>query len=204
MYEIELKVRADHEAIRRRLEELSADACGAVEQRDTYYDAPMRSFAETDEALRIRRETPIEPAAEAGETTTRITYKGPLLDAESKSRTEHETNVDDGDTMDAILRSLGFEPAATVEKRRRRFFYDGYTVVLDTVDGLGEFLEVETDVELDDEGTPSGDRSTAGGTVADHPTVVEARMGAKAVLERLGADPGEQIRTSYLGMLLDK
>ncbi|MFT4903554.1 MAG: adenylate cyclase class 2 [Natronomonas sp.] len=175
MYEVEVKVQAEHDAVRERLAELGADPAGTVEQADTYYDHPVREFAETDEALRIRRET------FDGEMEAKVTYKGPLVEAESKTREELETGVENGETMASVLAKLGFEPAATVEKVRERFEYDGYTVTLDTVAGLGEYVEVETEAE----------------------EVEAAREGALDVLCDLGLDPSEQIRTSYLGLLLD-
>lgn len=77
--EVEVKVPADLDQIRDRLAEESADPVDVVDQIDTYYDAPHRSFPHTDEALRLRRESL------AGEKTNRarITYKGPLLEGES-------------------------------------------------------------------------------------------------------------------------
>jgi adenylate cyclase class 2 len=179
MYEVELKVRADHERVRERLADVGATGAGGVTQVDTYYDAPHRDFASTDEALRLRRETPVEEDG-ATETVTKLTYKGPLVEAESKTRREHETVVLDDDEAAAILSGLGFEPAATVEKHRRFFRHDGYTVTLDRVDGLGEFVEVETEAEA----------------------VEPAREGAIDVMAALGLDHDEQIRTSYLGLLL--
>ena len=177
MYEVELKVRASHEAVRERLSALGAERVGRVRQVDTYYDAPHRDFAETDEALRIRREE-----ADDG-STTRITYKGPLVEAASKTRREVETGVDDADRLDEILGALGFSPAAVVEKDRERYALDGYTVTLDTVGDLGEFVEIDREA-----------------TEADLETVREA---AAAHLRDLDLDPDEQIRTSYLGLLLD-
>ena len=177
MYEVEVKVAADLDAVAERLDELGAEQTGDVEQVDTYYDAPHREFAETDEALRVRRET------EDGETAARITYKGPLVETESKTREEHETTVTDGETADDIFENLGFEPAATVEKDRRFYRYDGYTVTLDAVEGVGEFVEVETETDQDG--------------------VERAREGAFDVLADLGLDADEQTRRSYLGMLLD-
>ncbi len=175
MYEVEMKVRADHDRVRTRLSELDAVPSGTVRQVDTYYDHPGRDFATTDEALRIRRETT------DGGDETRVTYKGPLVEAESKTRAEFETRIDDGETFAAILDNLGFDPAATVEKTRERYGYDDYTVTLDTVSGLGEFLEVETEAEV----------------------IEPAREGAAELLVRLGFDPDAQIRRSYLGMVLD-
>jgi adenylate cyclase class 2 len=177
MYEVELKVRADHDAVRSRLAEMDAERVGAVRQADTYYDAPHREFAETDEALRLRRERDEDDRSEA-----RVTYKGPLVEAASKTREEFETGVTDGETMDEVFQSLGFSPAATVEKRRERFAVEGYTVTLDDVADLGTFVEVEREVP--------------------ESQVDQAREGAFEVLRSLGLDPDDQIRTSYLGMLL--
>ena len=194
MYEVEIKVPADLEATRERLREAGAERVDARRQRDTYYDAPHREFAETDEALRIRRETPLaedggsssegealsdaEPAASAT-----VTYKGPLLEAASKTRAEHETGVDDGEALAAVLSGLGFEPAATVEKRREFWSYDGFTVTLDAVTGLDEYVEIEREVEAESE-------------------VDAARDAAVEALDRLGLDAADQVRTSYLGLLL--
>jgi adenylate cyclase class 2 len=176
MYEVEVKVRADHGAVRAALSAAGASAEGSVEQTDTYYDAPHRDFAATDEALRVRRER-------RDGTETLLTYKGPLVDDASKTREEHETAVCDAAALRDVLDALGFEPAATVEKERERFRLDGYTVTLDDVAGLGEFVEVERDV-------PESE-------------VKRARDGARALLRDLDLDPDDQIRTSYLGLLLD-
>ena len=173
-----MKVRADHEAVERRLDAVDAVPVERVRQVDTYYDAPHRDFAESDEALRIRRETPA-----GGGESARVTYKGPLVDRVSKTREEVETGVDDGDRLGEILTHLGFDPAATVEKSRVRYAVDGYTVTLDEVAGLGEFVEVEREVEAGD--------------------VESAQAGAFDLVERLGLDPDDGIRTSYLGLLLD-
>ncbi len=190
-----MKVAAAHGPVRERLAAQEAVPVDAVVQEDVYYDAPHRDFAETDEALRIRREATIEggldqdaPPAAAFERVdpaafeANVTYKGPLVEAESKTREEFETLVEDGETMDEILARLGFDPAATVRKRRERFALDGYTVTLDAVEGLGEYVECEVET---DEGA-----------------VEDAREGAFEVLRSLGLDPDEQIRTSYLGLLL--
>lgn len=179
MYEVEVKVPADHDSVRNRLGALGAESLGTVVQRDTYYDAPHRAFAETDEALRVRR-IHDEATAEGEPDETRITYKGPRVDRESKTRREHETRVDDDETVDSLLRALGFDPVAVVEKRRDSYHVDGYTVTLDTVTDVGDYVEVET--ESDDVDT--------------------AREGAFRVLDDLGLDPDDQVRTSYLGLLL--
>ncbi|MDX1748611.1 MAG: class IV adenylate cyclase [Halobacteriales archaeon] len=101
MYEVELKLRTEHGPVRERLAELGAEEARHVRQEDTYYDVPHRDFAETDEAIRVRRETDGEG------TTVKLTYKGPLVEAASKTREEHETVVADGDALRGILEGLG-------------------------------------------------------------------------------------------------
>ncbi|WP_058366665.1 class IV adenylate cyclase [Haloparvum sedimenti] len=186
MYEVELKVPADLDAVRERLEAAGAQRETALEQVDTYYDAPDRDFAETDEALRLREETPLggESGSEDGAApTTKVTYKGPLVDDDSKSREEHETAVADGSAMAGVLEGLGYEPAATVRKERTFYAFEELTVTLDAVDEVGEYVEVET-------------------TVATEAEVPVARDRAAAALRDLGLDPADAIRTSYLGMRL--
>ena len=181
MYEVEMKVRADHDPVRTRLADLDAESRGTVTQADTYYDAPHRSFAETDEAVRIRRETPAGDDG-TGTGTTVLTYKGPLVEEASKTRVERETGVENGEAMGVILESLGFDPVATVEKRRERFSMEGVTITLDTVTGLGGFVEAETE--------------------ADESGRVAAREQVASTLSALGLDEDEQTRTSYLELLL--
>ncbi|NIB99543.1 class IV adenylate cyclase [Halobacterium sp. R2-5] len=203
MYEVEVKVPASHDAVRAALADAGAEPAGTVAQADTYFDAPHREFAETDEALRVRR---VANAAESFERDpgenlgtaidavldgeyradgeSRVTYKGPLLEAESKTREEFETSVASGAEMRDILDRLGFAPAATVRKLRETHHVDGFEVLLDAVEDVGEYVEVETEVETD----------------AD---VEAAREDAYALLRELGLDPADQIRTSYLGLKLD-
>jgi adenylate cyclase class 2 len=195
MFEVEIKVPADVDAVRDRLRDAGAERVDARRQRDEYYDAPHRDFAETDEALRMRRETPLpdgigssDGTTAGGDSpvppeTTKLTYKGPLLDEASKTRAEHETEVSDAAGAAGVLSGLGFEPAATVVKRREFWAFDGFTVTLDAVDGLGEFVEIER-------------------SVADESAIEAVRDDALAALDRLGLDGDEQVRTSYLGLLL--
>ncbi|MFB6086580.1 MAG: class IV adenylate cyclase [Halodesulfurarchaeum sp.] len=178
MYEVELKVRAAHEAVRPALDAAGASERETVEQRDVYFDAPHRDLASRDEALRLREET------DTGGTTAVLTFKGPRLDRESQTRTEYETAIGSPAELKTALEALGFEPAATVEKTRERFELDGFTVSLDSVAELGEFVEVET--------------------TASEADIEQAQRAVAATLERLGLDPEAQISTSYLELLLDE
>lgn len=133
---------ADSAALRRRIESLGATAHPALHQSDTYFAHPARDFAQTDEAFRLRR---------VGDENT-LTWKGPLLDSQTKTREEIEVPVAPGggaaEQMTALLRALGFRPVRTVEKTRHPFYlsWEGrdFELALDSVSGLGDFLEIET------------------------------------------------------------
>lgn len=205
MFEVELKLRAAHGPIRERLEAMDARNVGRVTQVDTYYNAPDRDFATTDEALRLREESDTggqsagerasedsgesdtdAPVGDEGGTDERVllTYKGSLVDDSSKTRTEAETRVVDGDAVRNILAGLGYDAAATVEKRRDRYAVADCRVTLDRVSGIGEFVEVEYH-----EPVVEGDIDGARGAVTD-------------LVTALGLDPAASIQTSYLGLQL--
>lgn len=141
-YEVELKFRvADPQELGRRLQELGAVWSEPVRQQDTYFGHPTRSFAETDEALRIRQ---------VGETAV-LTYKGPVIDSATKTRQEIEVPVAEEPAAAAHLRSilthLSFRTVRDVCKFRRTATVRWRDVVVtcgwDDVAPLGTFLELE-------------------------------------------------------------
>jgi adenylate cyclase class 2 len=102
-------------------------------QRDIYYNSPIRDFRTTDEALRLREDN----------GKYYITYKGPKISSMSKSRLEIEVEIADLDPMAQILEKLGFVRVLTVEKIRKKFKYKNFTILLDYVKNLGNFIEIE-------------------------------------------------------------
>jgi len=110
---------------------------GELRQEDDYYEHPARSFAETDEAVRIRREY------RADEVLASFAYKGPNMARHGQEREELETRVADAAVMCAALERLGFKPVASVYKQRKTLVKGDVTVCLDRVDGLGCFFELE-------------------------------------------------------------
>lgn len=176
-FEVEQKHRVDDpEALKRRLAERGATPGSAIEQSDTYFAHPCRDFARTDEALRIR--------AVAGECF--VTYKGPKLDAASKTRREIELPLAAGEhEWTELLASLGFQPVMTVHKSRRPFAleHQGTTVhgAWDEVGGIGIFVELEL--------------------TADQVSLDRAREIVKSLADELRLGPSE--RRSYLEMLLE-
>lgn len=155
-FEVEQKFPVDDAAaLERRLRELGAKDAGAagagiVEQVDRYFNHPARDFARTDEALRLRQ---------VGEANF-VTYKGPKLDATTKTRREIELPLPSGaaaaEGFAELLAALGFRSVAEVRKTRRllEIPWDGCTIeaALDDVAGLGTFLELELSAEGEAEG----------------------------------------------------
>ncbi len=127
--------------LERRLRALGAQQRETADQTDRYFAHPGRNFAQTDEALRLRR---------IGELNF-ITYKGPKLDATTKTRREIEIGLAPGqaaagDAAD-LLSAIGFTTVAEVSKRRRDFTVTWHGqaigVSLDEVAELGDFVELE-------------------------------------------------------------
>ncbi len=174
MIEVEIKARVDSGALRLSLAREGAVLEKAVEQTDLYFNAPDRDFGRTDEALRLRLE----------EGRVFLAYKGKKIDAMSKTRKEVEVEVSDFGRMEDILLSLGFTRSLRVHKIREIYHLGDTVVCLDRVDGLGEFVEMET-------------------LVADTEGVEKRRDWLIAEMRRLGVE-GELIRESYLEMLLEK
>jgi len=145
-YEVELKFRVpDLPAFARQLADLHVSISSAQEEIDLYLAHPCRDFAQTDEALRLRRQ---------GDANF-ITYKGPKLDATTKTRREIELPLGQGgasrESWQALLEAIGFRPVAEVHKSRRKAKvpWQGRTVEtsLDEVHGAGTFVEFELVVD---------------------------------------------------------
>ena len=147
-YEVENKFAAVQLArVVEQLEDLGAEFRDVIEQVDLYFAHPVRNFAETDEALRIRR---------IGETNL-VTYKGPKIDKATKTRREIELPLAPGaervESYGELLVALGFRQVAEVSKRRRggRVQWKQWPVelALDAVAELGQYVELEIVVEED-------------------------------------------------------
>jgi adenylate cyclase class 2 len=142
LYEVEQKFPLANRAdVRQQLMTLGAKFAEPIKQADTYFAHPARDFGKTDEALRLRQ---------VGEQNF-LTYKGPKLDAQTKTRREIELPVASGlaaaEQFAELLLALGFRRVLTVCKRREpgQLVWDGQEVhiALDHVERLGDFLELE-------------------------------------------------------------
>jgi len=173
MLEVEVKARVDDlEALKGKLEEMGFTSSGTEEHSDIYLNHPARDFASTDEALRLRS------VKRGGKENLILTYKGPKVDASTKTREEVNVQVK-GDAL-SLLECNGFTSVMTVRKEREVYVKDDIEVCLDTVPELGTFVEVECQShELE-----------------------EARTRVLALAKALGLEDLE--RRSYLELLLEK
>ncbi len=139
MYEVEVKLSVQHDVLRPKLLNLGFEPAGTYRQVDHYFSSPVRDFAITDEALRVRE---LEPEG-TDVRRVELTYKGPRQPTTTKSRLERTCTVEDADSIIAILKWLDFSYVASVDKHRERLVGDELTAVLDQVSGLGEYAELE-------------------------------------------------------------
>ena len=149
-YEVEVKFRvAELAEYAERIQARGAKPMRTSSQHDCYFNHPQRDFAETDEALRIR----------IVDGSGYLTYKGPRVDRQTKTREEIELGLGTAEggavEMATLLSRLGFRPAGEVRKTRREFTLtetgQPITIALDHVEGLGTFVELEIVAEADEE-----------------------------------------------------
>ncbi|MCH9653951.1 MAG: class IV adenylate cyclase [Planctomycetes bacterium] len=180
MLEVEQKFAiADRDALFDQLEHLGATRGICLEQQDFYFMHPVRNFAETDEAIRIR----------CNGSENRITYKGPKRATISKVRKEIELAFESGqpafEQMAEMLELLGFQPLRTIKKRRTPFTYlhhhNSFEIAIDEVEGLGTFAEIEL--------------------MAEESGLQEAETAIIQLAETLVLT--DSILKSYLGMLIE-
>jgi len=136
---------ADHAVLREQLVSLGCVFHAPIEQADLYFAHPTRNFKQTDEALRLRR-----CVTGGGGEETYITYKGPKLDATTKTRREIELPIAGGTgyaQYRELLEVLGFQAVMEVRKSRTpgTLAWEGANieVALDDVAGLRMFIELE-------------------------------------------------------------
>lgn len=132
--EIEVKFRVDNPLV---LSRKLRDAGFRLEtprshEMNTLYDLPGQVLRQRKELLRLR---------EFGRSW-KLTHKSGSKISRHSTRTELETSVSDGKTMDAILRALGYSPSFRYEKFRAEWTDGKGQVVVDHTP-IGDFCEIE-------------------------------------------------------------
>lgn len=179
MIEVEVKAKINSfDIMRERLENLNAEKVKTEYQEDIYFNSPVCNFVETDEALRIRK-----TKTDTYEKIF-ITYKGPKIDSESKTREEVEMEIEDENKCKKIFENLGFKEVRTVIKNREYYKVDNYEISLDDIKGLDSYMEIEI-------------------TLEDGSDYSQAQKNIFEMFEKLGITDGFE-RTSYLELLENK
>ena len=188
-FEVEVKVAIkDPKDIEQKLMELGAVRTNRETQTDIYFNHPCKSFQDTDEALRLRNREKISISNQAGNvpaTKLELTYKGPKLDATTKTRFELSVGVRDAESIRAILLHLGFQEVATIVKDRTFYIIEDKVISIDNVHQVGVFLEVEKVVLSED-------------------MISSTREKILTFLENIGLRRQDSIRESYLELFLRK
>nr|MDO8113813.1 class IV adenylate cyclase [Candidatus Sigynarchaeota archaeon] len=180
--EIEIKVKIlSIEAMASALEKLGAKFDCDLVHEDYYFDKPEKagSFARTDEALRLRVSRDLTKHIERHF----LTYKGPKVDATTKTRVEIDVGVDDGQKVRAILKAAGFKELIALIKERKSYHFEDISIMLDKVQHLDDpYMEVEI--------------------VAENPAMLDAtREKLFAFLQKLGIGRDASERKSYLELV---
>ncbi|MDO5848545.1 MAG: class IV adenylate cyclase [Methanobrevibacter sp.] len=179
MIEVEVKAKInDFDEMEEKILGIGAVKTKVEFQEDLYFNSPIVDFAKTDEALRIRttRKEDVENIF--------ITYKGPKINKEAKTRKEVEMAIENAEMGNDILESIGFRQVRAVRKNRKYFEYENFEISLDDVEGLDPYMEIEISL-------PDGTDYT------------EAQKSIFDLYEKLGVVDGFET-TSYLELLENK
>jgi adenylate cyclase class 2 len=136
--EIEIKVQLENATPLRALLETEGSLLYTSNQIDEYYTPAHRDFLAIRPAvewLRLRTE---------GEKNS-ITYKHWHNDADGigAHADEYETSIGSLVQFQQIFTALNLKKIVTVDKTRTAYAYNEYEIALDTVTGLGDFIEIE-------------------------------------------------------------
>jgi predicted adenylyl cyclase CyaB len=136
--EIELKFRIakqQKQAILQHIESITTFK-GSEHMVDTYYIPNFKDFeidGKTIECVRIREVN----------GTAVICYKHIHYEANPIYCDEFETKLDNKEQMEKILFALGFSVQMVIDKTRVSYFNDKFEFDFDTVENLGELMEIE-------------------------------------------------------------
>ena len=182
MIEVEIKVSIKNKnQTEEKLLQSGFEKGDLAEESDFYFDKDCNTLKSQDMALRIRSCKNLATNA----TEKFMTYKGPKMDNISMTRKELEMKIENVEIGKEILRSLGYDRVYPVKKLRQYFCQNGITACIDSVENLGEFLELEIIVLQENEKEAALDELIS-------------------LLQQLGYEQGDIIRTSYLSMLYSR
>lgn len=143
MYEVEIKARLNNrQEIIQKLESLGCTFGDELHQIDYIFIPENESFPPPlgIPVLRVRKQN------ESNFFTLKIPQSS------RQDCIEKEFEISDGNEMLEVIKLIGYKQVPTVEKKRIKTVLNDMEIVLDLVEGLGEFIEVEKIVETSDSG----------------------------------------------------
>jgi len=131
--EIEIKAKVkDHQEIKKRLKKIGAKFLGSLHQLDTYYILNESWRQKIGPRLRIRQDLTHKKYS--------WEYHEPFGNNQAK---ENEVIIDNPKMADYIFKKMGCKIDVTIDKKREKYRLKDINIDLDTVKGLGRFIEVE-------------------------------------------------------------
>jgi adenylate cyclase class 2 len=173
MREIEIKASvADKTALLSRIKSLGMKITEPVAQRDQVFGLPGKNGGDGSSLpwLRIRTET------KNSEVQQIFTLKKSVTN--QMDSIEHETEIVDAGELAKIIQHIGFTPYSDSTKTRQKAHDGDIEICIDTVDGLGDFIEAEKLTEED----------------VDYKAIIEELWN---VLERLGVARVDEVTDGY-------
>ncbi len=175
MMEIELKARVrDPEAVEASVRSF-ARFVRSFDKSDGYWHGPEWRFSRGTKGFRLRMD--------GGKAV--VTFKQKRNDGGIEVNRETEFEVSDAAAFTALVERIGCEPFYRKRKRGKAYEHDGCTIELVSVDGLGDFIEIERLLERDD----PADVALAQGTI-------------RTILGMAGVPDGEIEGRSYSELVL--
>lgn len=156
--------------IRAALQQKGMELSEPVTQHDVVWGRPGVVGYNEDPWLRLRTET-------KGELTRYVFTLKRSVTGQLDS-IEHETEVNDPKAVEGIVHELGFTLFTSITKTRQKAHLGEIEICLDSVEGLGDFIEAE---KLTEDG-------------ADYQKAVDELW---TLLESVGIDHGDEITDGY-------
>lgn len=142
MYEVELKAWLDdRSAVQKKLAEFAVRNCN-IDKHDTYWHAHKVT-------VRVRREEITPSDCDLIHKNTMVTFKNKEKRVGTNNETyevneEHEFSVSNADEFETVLKAAGFEISLKKHKKTESWTYNEFHIELCYIEGLGDFIEIET------------------------------------------------------------
>lgn len=146
MYEIELKAWVlDTKKVKQKLDSFS-EYQGFSTKKDFYW-------YNQEEEIRIRNQSFCDKNNSSPLNEIIVTYKKKELRGAVEVNDETEFTVSSKESFEKLLKGLGFKIKITKEKSTYNWIWKDYHIELATIEKVGDFLEIETLCEKNDEET---------------------------------------------------